>query len=295
MNTTTAKLTDKAMVLACVDHSPYAPRVADWAAWAAQRLNTGLELLHVLDRDQPLQSDQDHSGALGVNAQENLLKKIVDEQELRSRQARETGRRLLNDLRQRVIDQGLTLVDMRQRHGELIESLLERQNQTVLVVMGRRGHSSGTTSRELGSNLEHVVRAMNRPILTVTDEFKIPKRLLIAYDGGSASRKGVEMVATSPAFAGMACSVVMVKSSATKDAPKQLAGAQARLAQAGLDVDTHLLIGDFETLMSKSIQTLGADLLVMGAYTRSPIRSLFTGSHTTDLLRAARIPTLLLR
>ena len=38
-----------------------------------------------------------------------------------------------------------------------------------------------------------------------------------------------------------------------------------------------------------------ADVLVMGAYTHSPLRSLFMGSKTTDLLRAARIPTLLLR
>jgi nucleotide-binding universal stress UspA family protein len=33
----------------------------------------------------------------------------------------------------------------------------------------------------------------------------------------------------------------------------------------------------------------------MGAYTHSPLRSLIRGSKTTDLLRAARIPTLLLR
>ena len=42
--------------------------------------------------------------------------------------------------------------------------------------------------------------------------------------------------------------------------------------------------------MSQSI-----DLLVMGAYSHSPLRSLFLGSKTTDLLRAVRVPTLLLR
>ena len=316
-NPTTAHQTVKRpTVLACVDQSPYATYVTDYAAWAAKRLNTGLELLHVIDRNPELGPDQDHSGAIGFNEQENLLKKIVDEDEQRSRLARETGRVFLNELKQRAENQtsqssqasqpnqtGQTHhtdhptlhVDMRQRHGSLVDSLLERQDQTTLVVMGRRGASSATTSRDLGRNLESVVRTMKCPILSVTDEFKVPTHLMIAYDAGSASRKGLDMVATSPAFQGIKCSIVMVKDKESKDAPRQLEQAKNKLSDAGLDVDTHLLVGDFEGLMAKSIQTLGIDLLVMGAYTHSPWRSLFMGSHTTDLLRAARVPTLLLR
>jgi len=33
------------------------------------------------------------------------------------------------------------------------------------------------------------------------------------------------------------------------------------------------------------------DLLVMGAYSRSPLKSLFLGSKTNGLLRASRVPT----
>jgi nucleotide-binding universal stress UspA family protein len=33
----------------------------------------------------------------------------------------------------------------------------------------------------------------------------------------------------------------------------------------------------------------------MGAYGHSPLRSLFFGSKTDDLLRSAKVPTLLLR
>jgi nucleotide-binding universal stress UspA family protein len=302
--TTANQTVKRPTVLACVDQSPYATYVTDYAAWAANRLNTGLELLHVIDRNPELGPDQDHSGAIGFNEQENLLKKIVDEDEQRSRLARETGRVFLNELKQRAESQisqtdhsaHPTLhVDMRQRHGSLVDSLLERQDQTTLVVMGRRGASSATTSRDLGRNLESVVRTMKCPILSVTDAFKVPTHLMIAYDAGSASRKGLDMVATSAAFQGIKCSIVMVKDKESKDAPRQLELAKTKLSDAGLDVDTHLLIGDFEGLMAKSIQTLDIDLLVMGAYTHSPWRSLFMGSHTTDLLRAARVPTLLLR
>ncbi len=300
--TTSTNLSNRPLVLACVDQSPYATYVTDYAAWAARRLNTRLELLHVIDRNPALGPDQDHSGAIGFNEQENLLKKIVDEDELRSRQARESGRIFLNELKLRAEQdylqsdlQAPLQVDMRQRHGSLTDSLLERQDQTRLVVMGRRGESSNTTNRDLGRNLESVVRSMKCPILSVTDEFKTPTHLMIAFDAGRASRKGLEMVATSPAFEGLKCSIVMVKDKESSNAPKQLEQAKRKLISAGLEVETHLLIGDLESLIAKSIQTLGIDLLVMGAYTHSPWRSLVMGSHTTNLLRAARVPTLLLR
>jgi len=282
-------------VFACVDQSPYAPFVTDYASWAAQRLNTGLELLHAIDRNPPLGPEQDHSGAIGINEQDNLLKRIVDEDEKRSRQARESGRVFLNALRLRALAHGITEVDMRQRHGSLVESLMEYQSQIQLVVMGRRGESSDTTQRDLGRNVETVVRALGRPILTVTEAFVAPTHLMIAYDAGRASRKALDMVASSPAFAEMRCAIVMVKSKDNKDGAQQLERAKHRLESAGLAVSTHLLIGDLERLVAKSIQDLGIDLLVMGAYTHSPWRSLLMGSRTTDLLRASRVPTLLLR
>ena len=37
------------------------------------------------------------------------------------------------------------------------------------------------------------------------------------------------------------------------------------------------------------------DILIMGAYSHSPWRNLLVGSRTSALLRASRIPTLLLR
>ena len=37
-------------VLACVDQSRFAEYVADYAAWAARRMDAPLEFLHVIDR-----------------------------------------------------------------------------------------------------------------------------------------------------------------------------------------------------------------------------------------------------
>jgi nucleotide-binding universal stress UspA family protein len=47
--------------------------------------------------------------------------------------------------------------------------------------------------------------------------------------------------------------------------------------------------------MAKAVRELSIDMLIMGAYSHSPLRSLVFGSKTSDLLRSAKVPTLLLR
>lgn len=282
-------------VLACVDQSPYADHVTDAAAWAALRLGAPLELLHVIDREQGRSHTDDHSGAIGINAQEKLLNQLAGDDAILARQAREQGRVFLNRLRARAQAAGVAEPDMRQRHGSLVETLTEQQAHVRLVVMGRRGESARTTLRDLGRHVEQVIRAMDRPILTVTDGFVAPRQILIAYDGGSAARHGVDMVASSSLFKGIPCHLMMVGKDGNRDAARQLEAAQSTLVAAGFETHSYQVMGDPETAIARVIEQHRIDMLIMGAYTHSPLRSLFVGSKTTDLLRASRVPTLLLR
>jgi len=282
-------------VLACVDQSPYADQVTDAAAWAALRMGAPLELLHVIDRHEGAAPATDHSGTIGVNAQENLLNQLTEDEAGVAIREREKGRVFLNRLRLRAQDSGVAGPDMRQRHGSLVETLTEQQAGVRLVVMGRRGESSSTTLRDLGRNVERVVRAMDRPILTVTNNFAPPSQVLIAFDGGSAARHAVDMVASSPLFKGIPCHLVMVGKEGRSEASKQLQVAQSALMASGIDTVAAQVVGDPETALARYIEEQRIDMLVMGAYTHSPLRSLFMGSRTSELLRAAKVPTLLLR
>lgn len=281
-------------VLACVDQSAFADHVTDYAAWAAERMNAPLELLHVIDRHPETAKSDDHSGAIGPNAQESLLTQLSSEDEARSKAAREQGRLFLNRLRERALAAGVRMVDVRQRHGHLDETLHEQQAGVRLFVLGRRGESAQSTQRDLGRNVERVVRALDRPILTVTEGFKTPGRVLIAFDGSGITRKGVEMVAGSSLFRGLPVHVLM-SGKIRQDGPKQMAWATAKLEAAGFAVVAETVPGDPESTIAQAIQSKGIDLLVMGAYTHSPLRGLVFGSKTGELLRSARIPTLLLR
>jgi nucleotide-binding universal stress UspA family protein len=281
-------------VLACVDLSPYAEHVADCAAWAAARMGAPLEFLHVIDRHPPMPAVQDHSGAIGANAQEQLLQTLSEEDAARTRAEREAARVFLQRLRERAEAAGAAPVDTRQRHGELAETLAEQQDGVRLFVLGRRGASAATTQRDLGRHVEWTVRSLQRPILAVTESFKAPERVMIAFDGSAITRKGVEMVAASPLLKGLPVHVLMSGKPAG-DAPKQLEWARQTLERAGFDVVAKMEPGDPETVIGQAIQSLDMGLLIMGAYTHSPLRQLFVGSKTNEWLRSARVPTLLLR
>jgi nucleotide-binding universal stress UspA family protein len=281
-------------ILGCVDQSRFADYVTDYAAWAARRMRAPLELLHILDRHPETASSNDHSGAIGIDAQEHLLSVLSEADESRSKAAREQGRIFLNRLRERAVAAGVHSPDVRQRHGNLQETLTEQEDDVRLFVLGRRGESAEHTQRDLGRNVERVVRSLHKPILTITEGFTEPNRVMIAFDGGIVTRRGVAMVAASPLFAGLPVHLLM-SGKESRDAPRQLEWAMNALETAGFDATTSLIPGDAESVIAKAVRDLDIDILIMGAYSHSPLRTLFLGSKTSDLLRSARIPTLLLR
>ena len=280
-------------VLACVDQSKFAESVADHAAWAATRLGAPLEFLHVIDHHQETATGVDRSGAIGMDTQEHLLAELAGEDEARSRAERERGRVFLNVLRERAQAAGVAAPDVRQRHGELEETLVEQQESVRLFVLGRRGEAAESTQRDLGRNVERVVRALRKPILAVTGAFVAPERVMIAFDGSAVTRRGVEMVATSPLFRGLPVHVLM-SGKTRPDAGKQLEWAAQTLAAAGIAATTSLEPGDAEHIIARKVESEAIGLLVMGAYGHSPLRTMLLGSTTSDLLRSARIATLLI-
>lgn len=281
-------------VLACVDQSHFADFVADHAAWAAQRMDAPLEFLHVIDRHPEIGSGKDHSGAIGIDTQETLLQKLTEEEKVRTKAERERGRVFLNRLRERALAAGAESVDVRQRHGELVSTLVEQERDARLIVLGRRGASAESSGRDIGRHVERVVRSLRKPILTVTDAFKPPRRVLIAFDGSGVTRRAVDLVASSPLFSGLEVHVLM-SGKTRADADKKLQEARTTLESRGMDVVASYVPGDAETIIAQTVRDRAVDLLIMGAYSHSPLRTFLFGSKTTDLLRSSTVPTLLLR
>ena len=178
------------------------------------------------------------------------------------------------------------------RRGDLIEAVVEREADAAFVLIGKRGEAADFAKGHLGSNLERVVRAATRPVLVASRSFRTIGRVLIAYDDGPSARRAIDHVAASPLYAGLAFTLVTVG-----DAPDRtgLAGAAARLAASGIAAETRVVSGDPETALGDLVEREGFDLVVMGAYGHSRIRSLVVGSTTTELIRSCKAPLILLR
>ena len=280
-------------VIACIDGSSITLAVCDYAAWASRQMDAPLDFLHVLGRaEYPIPADL--SGNIGLGSREHLLQELAELDEKRSRVALEQGRLMLDAARARAIADGVPNPTSRQRHGELVDTLLEFQGDIRLLVMGRQGEHGDSAGEHIGSHLENVVRTLHRPILVIPADYSEPRRILVAFDGSATTRKAVEMVAASPLFRGLPCHVVMVGAD-KQDAHEQLEWARTTLAQADFEVTASLLSGQVDDVLCAYRTEQAIDLIVMGAYGHSKIREFLVGSTTTQLIRQAKIPLLLLR
>ncbi len=281
-------------VMACLDHSSYAHGVSDYASWAAKRLSVALEFVHVLEHHQETAHKLDLSGNIGVGSQESLLAELALLDEKRASIALERGRLLLEAAKRRAYDSGVADPQIRQRHGELVETLAELEAEVGLFVLGKRGEAGDRAPEHLGANLERVVRALHRPILVAPIAFKMPQRIMVAYDGGMTARKGVEMLAASTLISGLECRVVYVASD-SPSSHSQLAWAEQTLSGGGVQVSTAIIDGEPEKALPAYAAANDIDLVVMGAYGHSRIRQLLVGSTTTSIIRTSNLPVLLLR
>ena len=280
-------------VIACIDGSSITPAVCDYAAWASRKMDAPLEFLHVLGRSEyPIPADL--SGNIGLGSREHLLQELAELDEKRSRVALEQGRLMLDAAKARAVADGVPNPTSRQRHGELVDTLIESESDIRLLVMGRQGEHGDSAGEHIGSHLENVVRTLHRPILVIPSDYTEPQRILIAFDGSATTRKAVEMVAASPLFRGLPCHLVMVGADKA-EAREQLDWARTTLERAGFQVIAGIRSGHVEEVLCAYRTEHAIDLIVMGAYGHSKIREFLVGSTTTKLIRQSSVPLLLLR
>lgn len=289
--TETSPLNRDGRVLAAVDASAYTGSVCQHAAWAAARLAAPLELVHVID---PVEQTApvDLSGNLALGEQETLLLQLTALDETRSKLAQERGRLLLQQARQMAATAGADDVDLRLRHGGLVDTLLELEEGVRLFVLGKRGEHADFAKGHLGGELERVVRAVHRPLLVASREFRPVRRVLIAFDGSATTRKAIDMVAASPLFRGLEVQVLAVGDG---EGRRELDRATQTLLDAGFAATAQTADGDPEDAIAAHVRDQRIDLLVMGAYGHSRIRRLIVGSTTSAVLRNCQVPVLLLR
>lgn len=279
-------------LITLVDGSKYSVSVCHYAAWIAQRTGANVKLYHVLGR-RDVSETHDLSGAITLGARSHLLEELsaLDAQRAKVNQAR--GRAILEDAREIVEADGVS-VETRLRQGDLVETILDKEGSADLIMVGKRGEAANFATLHLGSNLERIVRASHKPVFIANREFRPLSKVLIAFDGGSSSMKAVDYLSRSAICADLPVTLVHAGS----DNPairKSLENAAALLT--GGNIRSNILVRDGrpEAVLGALVEEEGYDLVVMGAYGHSRIRSLIIGSTTSEMIRTCKVPVFIMR
>lgn len=281
-----------ATLIALVDGSKYSQSVCHYATWIAGRLGAKVKIYHVLGRREG-GVEQDLSGAIHLGARSQLLEELSELDAKRAKLTQAKGRAILEDA-QAIIEADGIVVETRLRQGDLLETVLAKEDTGDLIVIGKRGEAADFAKLHLGSNLERILRSSHKPVFVANREFKPITKALVAFDGGQSSMKAVDYLSQTPLMTGLPVTLAFAGEEGD-DIRSSLDHARAKLAAGGFDVTIAIKSGKPDTALGKLVEDETYDLVVMGAYGHSRIRNLIIGSTTSEMVRLCKVPILLMR
>jgi nucleotide-binding universal stress UspA family protein len=275
-------------ILLCTDGSPAADAAAGYAIWFGKKLNARLRALYVTDirlLEGPWISD--FSGAIGAQPYSALLPQL---QEIQREKAT-----VLASVEKRCRDSGVAC-ETAYDTGSLAQIILDNEGKADMIVLGQRGEHAPWLGGGLGSSVERVVRASVKPCLVTPDKFRQIQHVLIAYDGSEESSKALRAgIALAPVLGAKVTITTVAALGAEDTASETLHKAKQQALEAGVTADVETLHGDPEAKILELKESVGADLIVMGAYGHTRIREFILGSTTSHVLRKSDVPVLLVR
>jgi len=180
--------------------------------------------------------------------------------------------------------------------GRPAESILEEMERHDLTVLGREANFRFETESDDARTRDTILRGADRPVLLVPETAtpKLGSTVLIAYDGSGAAKRALMSFATSGLARSRRVHV------ATVDDNGHVARDMSERAAAMLDAlhvpaKPHNVVSALSNTdaLFKLAGELQAGLVVMGTFTRSRLRELFSGSVTRGLVEKTQIPLFL--
>lgn len=276
-------------VLVCLDGSNLSKAVCNYGIDIAKKLNLPLVLLNVIEHSN-ISKKVNLSGNIGLGSKDDLLEELANEEMNESKQLILKGKAVLKEMEEYVKSQNLTNYATLQKHGTLYETLDELSSNLRIAIIGLNGENS----KDIGSNVEELIRTLNIPILLVNSEFKEVNSILMAYDGSSYAKKSIDIAVKNPIFPNTKRYIVNVNSN-ENESHRILNEASLIFKNANIDVETSSLNGDSVESILQYQKEKNLDIIAMGAYSHNRFRSAIFGSFTTKMLLNSKVPLLLFR
>ncbi|KXO07368.1 UspA-related nucleotide-binding protein [Moritella sp. JT01] len=280
-------------IIACIDGSALAKAVCETAIWASKRLSNGILFLHTIEKQQQHGAD-DLTGSIGLGARSALLNKMAELDEQRGKIEIQLGNDMLDAAVNSAKSAGLTDIEHKQQHGDFVDALVALEADARLMVVGRSGDGHQGDFKALGYHIETLIRQVHTSIIIAPKDFIEPTNFMLAYDGRETADTVVQRIIQGGLLKGLICHLVTIKNS--EDAHKEkFEQAQELLKQEGFKVIASYIEGDISSSLMNYKKEHDIQLVAMGAFSHSKVRSFFLGSNTMRMIENCRVPLIVLR
>lgn len=274
-------------ILVATDGSEHSQSAARYAISIAKKYGAEIRALSVVDiklLEGPFLRDLSASVAIdpGANYQRNIVA-ILEKR----------GQAALDAVQQLCAEASVEC-DARLVTGTVSRSIRENARMADLLVIGQHGEHAEWADGLMGSTVDSVVRRAERPVLVAGVTYKKFTRVLAAYGGSDASVKALHTAATLCAEWPLPITVATAGSDKDK-ALRLLDEARDYLDTYKLNARFELVKGDAAEGIVECTRECRADLVVMGAYGHSRVRTMLLGNTTSRVVRNSPVPVLLNR
>jgi nucleotide-binding universal stress UspA family protein len=177
--------------------------------------------------------------------------------------------------------------------GRPVDAILDEMSTRDLTVLGRDVNFKFEIEQEDTQTRDAILHRASTPVLLVpeTAPAKLGGTVLVAYDGSGAAKRALASFASSGLARGREIHVLTIDDNgavAWEMANRAVESLRAAdIPAKGHNIVTLLSNQEAITRLAKEID---ASLIVMGAFARSRLRELFSGSVTRSLVETTEIP-----
>jgi len=283
-------------LLVCIDGSfPYTGSCLKYTEWLIKKTGTSADVLYVSDTHQfNFSMMADFTGSIGAQPYQNLYSQLKQVEQEKTRTIQSTVEHFFNEA-------GLAdKIKFCYKSGSIVDLYQEYENSEVgidFVMLGKRGENANFATEHLGSTMERIVRASQRPCFVACRKYKPIQRIALAYDDSTSARHALQFLLRVQFLKDIQIDLINVCEDdvVTPELQQSLSSVADNLKNAGYNVKTSIIEDEVNDGISNYITMNDIDLLIMGAYGHSAIRHLLIGSTTTDLIRRCKISVLLFR
>lgn len=276
-------------ILCCIDGKNYSQSACDYAVHISNNMNLPLRFLHIIEHTSKSDS-LDLSGNISLGEKDDMIEEYTNEESIKNKNLIKEGKTLLNDLKKRAKQECKNEITILQVHGDLLETIVEVENQTAVLVIG----IASKENHKIGDNVKDIIRSIHKPILLVNSEFIEPKKLLLAYNGSNESKKLLNETSAKPIFKDIMREIVNINDDKIASA-KLVDEAKKIFEKQNIKVNTSVLSGEPSSTILNYFEEKDFDVLAMGAFGNSRIKEFIFGSFTSKILANIKKPILLFR